>query len=780
MGHMRAASLGGAGGLLPIAIGFAALLWIVDSLMDALFFDKDGFINALLSTDLDELWNRIVIVTVLVLFAIVAQRIINRRRETENKLRESEERFRGLSKASFEGIAISEAGKLLEVNDAFAAIFGYERQEMAGMDALEIVAPESREVVRHNIASGYDNSYEAIGLRKDGSRFDIEGHGKTSTYRDHSVRVTAVRDITERKRTEEALKESEERLRLAMEAGMLGTWYLDLRSGEFIASIQAKAMHGLPPENPLDNQGAIEAVHPDDRAEVASKIERTISERVPYEAEYRIVWPDGGIRWLRARGRVHGLTEDGGGERLIGVVRDITEGKRAEEELRKSEARARAITETAIDAIITMTADGLIQSFNPAAERVFGYTAEEAVGQPLRMLMPERFRGSHERGFREYLGGREAHVMGKGAVELAGLRKDGIEFPLELSLGEMREGGDALFTGIIRDITGRKRSGRRLEAQYAATRVLGESATLEEASLKILRIVCENLDWEVGEIWEIDQEADVLRCARHWCVPDVDVSALADDLRCRSFARGDGLPGRVWAAGDPVWIPDVSKEASFVRADIAAGAGLHAAFASPILLRGEVLGVMCFLGRAVREPDEAVLDMMDTIGTQIGQFIERRRAEKEVREAEERFRSAFDDAAIGMGLNSPDGRFLRVNRALCEMLGRPEEELLSLTFADITHPDDVDTSREQVRRLLDGETDGYRMEKRYLHADGSVVWVALSVSGIRDAEGRARYLAAQMQDITERKAAEERLAASEAELRALFAAMTDVILVLDN
>ena len=147
----------------------------------------------------------------------------------------------------------------------------------------------------------------------------------------------------------------------------------------------------------------------------------------------------------------------------ITALTDATERKRAEEALRKSEARNRAVVETAQDAIITMTAEGRIRSFNPAAERTFGYDAGEVLGRPFSMLMPERFKELHEAGFRRYLGGGEAHVVGMGPVALAGLRATGEEFPLELSIGEMREEEDVLFTGIIRDTTERKRYEQELE-----------------------------------------------------------------------------------------------------------------------------------------------------------------------------------------------------------------------------------------------------------------------------------------------------------------------------
>jgi diguanylate cyclase (GGDEF)-like protein/PAS domain S-box-containing protein len=134
-----------------------------------------------------------------------------------------------------------------------------------------------------------------------------------------------------------------------------------------------------------------------------------------------------------------------------------TEHKRAKDELRKSEARYRAVVNTASDAIITITPDGIIHSFNRGAERIFGYRAEEVIGQLFTLIMPERFREQCMLGLRRYLETHESRVIGS-TTELIGLRNDGGEFPVELSLGEVQEDGDRLFAAIIRDITERKRS----------------------------------------------------------------------------------------------------------------------------------------------------------------------------------------------------------------------------------------------------------------------------------------------------------------------------------
>lgn len=142
----------------------------------------------------------------------------------------------------------------------------------------------------------------------------------------------------------------------------------------------------------------------------------------------------------------------------------------------------------------------------------------------------------------------------------------------------------------------------------------------------------------------------------------------------------------------------------------------------------------------------------------------RERHEAALREAQEVFRSAFDNAPIGVAVVGLDGRFVRVNRSLCELLGYPEEELLSLTFTDITHPEDIDASIENVRRLVEGEVASYSVEKRYVGAGGEAVWVSLSVSLVRDRAGETLYLVDQIKDITERRKATEELALRAEEL----------------
>jgi PAS domain S-box-containing protein len=131
------------------------------------------------------------------------------------------------------------------------------------------------------------------------------------------------------------------------------------------------------------------------------------------------------------------------------------------------------------------------------------------------------------------------------------------------------------------------------------------------------------------------------------------------------------------------------------------------------------------------------------------------------------FQNAFEFAAIGMALVSPEGKWLQVNREVCEITGYSEAELLERTFQDITHPDDLETDLENVRKMLAGEIKTYQMEKRYLHKNGSVVWILLSVSLVWTKSGEPLFFIAQIQDITRQKASEEKLAKAAAEIKRL-------------
>jgi PAS domain S-box-containing protein len=199
----------------------------------------------------------------------------------------------------------------------------------------------------------------------------------------------------------------------------------------------------------------------------------------------------------------------------------------------------------------------------------------------------------------------------------------------------------------------------------------------------------------------------------------------------------------VWASGHPAWIPDVTRDKNFPRGQTAAREGLHAAFGFPLMLRGDVLSIMEFFSREIREPDRDLLSTLTAVGNQVGMFIERRRAQEEL----DRFFTLSLDMICIAGF---DGYFKRVNPAWLHQLGYTEQELLSRPYMDLIHPDDRDATLAQAKRLTEGQDVVY-FENRYFHKDGTVRWLLWAATPFPE----QHVIYATARDITERKAAED-------------------------
>jgi PAS domain S-box-containing protein len=263
-------------------------------------------------------------------------------------------------------------------------------------------------------------------------------------------------DITERKQADESLRESEQRMRLAASAANLGLWTWDVARDEVWLTPEGLKFFGWNESDKINLEQFIEALHPDDRERTRQKINRSLERGDEYSAEYRVQFRDRVMRWIAARGEIE-FGANRKPRRMLGVAIDITQRKRAEEALRESEQHFRTMAETAADVIITMDQNSTILFVNAAVERVFGYVPTELIGQKITALMPEGLRQYHLEGMRHYLETGERRVSWS-AVSFPGLHKSGREISLEIAFAESRISDRRVFTGIMRDITERKRT----------------------------------------------------------------------------------------------------------------------------------------------------------------------------------------------------------------------------------------------------------------------------------------------------------------------------------
>ena len=299
---------------------------------------------------------------------------------------------------------------------------------------------------------------------------------------------------------------------------------------------------------------------------------------------------------------------------------------------------------------------------------------------------------------------------------------------------------------------------RRLHAQYDIARALAESSSLREAAPRILQAICETLAWEHGALWRVDAAAGVLQCVETWQAPGVAFPGFEELSRRSAFAPGVGLPGRVWATRQPVFLPDVVHDDNFPRASVGAREGLHAALGFPVLLGDEVIGVLEFFSRQIGLPDDELLEMLATVGSQIGQFAERKRAEHELA-------TLFETSADMMCIAGVDGYFRRLNPAWEKTLGFTTAELLARPYVEFVHPDDRAATSAEARVIADG-AGSVVFENRYLRKDGSYRWLSWKSTPLPE-EGLVYAVARDVTDQKEvaeelREARESALAASRA------------------
>jgi PAS domain S-box-containing protein len=559
----------------------------------------------------------------------------------------------------------------------------------------------------------------------------------------------------ERQLAEEALRVSEERWRSLV--ANAPDFILTVDRAGLIQSIN-RTVPGLRVDNVIGKH-VFEFTDPETRGKVQEALDKAFKEGKSHAYETRAVGPNGGEAWYDTRVGPIKIGDQVTGATFIAT--DITERRAADKALRESEERWRSLVANAPDIITTVDREGRLLSIN----RLFSSRLEDLVGKPVYGFVPpefvERVRLAIDTVFRE---GRSV------SYETLSGGANGSKAWYSSRVGPiMLDGRVAAATIISTDITERWKAEQRQKVQHEVTRILAESASLEEAVPRMLEAVCEGLDWQIGLLWKVDGEAGVLRLADERHPSKAAGRDFVDATRGFTFQPGLGLPGRVWKVRLSQWIPDVSQDANFPRRPAATRSGMRAAFAVPVEGPQGIFGVLEFLSTEVRERDESLLRVITTLGSQLGQFIERKRAEGDLRFQKSLLESQSEAAIDGILVVSRDGIMTSFNRRFCQMWEIPDQVLRSRSDegalqAVLKKLKDPKEFIDRVRYLYD-HPDQESRDEIHLKDGRAIDRYSAPVKGAAgELYGRVWYF----RDVTGRKQTEENLRRAAAETRQMY------------
>jgi PAS domain S-box-containing protein len=662
------------------------------------------------------------------------------------------------------------AGKVLYMNAVAEQLTGWTQEEAKNRplrDVFRIIDEEKREPVpdpveralRENQSVGLSN--HTILITRDGSELPIDD--SASPIRDEQGRIYGVvlvfRSIAERRRSEQALQRSERQLADFFENAAIGIHWLG--PDGLILRVNRAQLELLGYDRAEYLGHHVGEFHAD--ADVAAEfLQRLATGEAVHNFEARVRCRDGSIRHVL----IDCTTIEEAGHRIhTCFTRDITDRRQIEE----MRSRLAAIVESSQDAIVSKTLEGVILSWNAGAETLFGYRAGEMIGRPVTTLIPDD-RQDEERIILGRLrrGERIEHY------ETVRVTKQGRRIHVSLSISPVRDGTGRIIgaSKIARDIAARKRAEQRLAMQNDVSRTLASSLSIGDAAQALLRAICDNLEWDAGLLWSIDTVESVLRCVDVYEGPGVAIPRFAAASRALTFGRGEGLPGRVWTSGRAEFIADITGDAGFSRASVAADEDLHGAFGFPILRGDEVVGVLEFYRRAVWQPDDELLRIMPSVGSQIGEFIGHRRVEAAMRESEQRFRIMASAIPSMIWTASPDGTITYANERWYAYCGLTPEENASDWLNRVVHPDDRDRCKVEWSAAIERGM-AYEIEVRNRRHDGVYRWFITRAVPFLDEAGRVTQWFGTTTDIDDRKRA-ERISTFLAGASAALARLTDV------
>lgn len=449
------------------------------------------------------------------------------------------------------------------------------------------------------------------------------------------------------------------------------------------------------------------------------------------------------------------LDSEGAVQYLIRTGIDITEHRKAEKELEQSLHELKdikfALDQSSIVAITDQK--GIINYANEKFCEISKYSRAELLGQDHRIIN-SRYHSKEfiQELWRTIAGGK----VWKG--ELRNRAKDGSIYWVATTIVPFlnREGKPYQYVSIRADITDRKRAEQGLELEHAVGRVLAEAPNFHDAAPNLLRVISEILRCNIGEMFTVDKEQDILRFETLWVSVDHEAPIFRQRTPKLQFRRGEGLPGRTWETGKAVLIPSLMKDTSFSRFETAEAENLQVGLSFPITFRSEVLGCVDLFSTEIVHHDAALIPVLHDIGNQIGQFLVRKAMEESVKAHQASYREIFERASDAIFVQDVDtGAILDVNHKACELYGYSLAEILRLDVASLSAPGhDQEQAMKWIRKAASGQPQLFEWHAR--KRNDKTFWVEVNLQ-LATIGGKNRLLAV-VRDVTERKKLEHELA----------------------
>ena len=423
-------------------------------------------------------------------------------------------------------------------------------------------------------------------------------------------------------------------------------------------------------------------------------------------------------------------------------------------QLGEAEVKYRTIFDNAVEGIFQTTPEGGFITANRSLARMYGYETPEHLMATLTDVAAQLYVDPAQR--EALLAAlRTEDVVSN--LEFEVVRADGRTLWVRENVHAVRDAGGALLylEGTVEDVSALWWGEQRRRLQYGMARVIADAASVEDARPKLLRTICETLEWDMGAVWDVDAKAGVLHCVEVWSVPEVEIGEFEKANTALECRRGQRLAGEVWQLAEPKWIADLAAEDGYPNARLARECGMASAFGVPVEVAGEVCHVLEFFSPKIAPPDHELQQTLGTIASQLSYLIERKRSEEALRRSEMRKAAILRSALDCIITFDIEGKITEFNPAAERAFGYSQEAALGREMVELLTPA---TQRESYRRGLAlynatnaGSAQGRRREITAMHSDGSEFPVEIAIS--RTVIYGKPMFTAYVRDITERREA---------------------------